>query len=172
VSEDVARIVEMQAKGRIRPALADAIRLIVTEGMSQADAAKSVGYQATSLQIALKKPHVKAYVTAVKRAWLDSRTSKAWVNIADLADNAGSEDVRLKANKVFLEASGELTPPDGDNGKTARTLINIVLQNTRENEQPINARLPGVIEAPAYKVLRPSRPTIDQLDGDETEGEP
>ena len=96
------------AKGRIRPALLTAIRLIVEEGMTQADAARAVGYKAESLTSALRKPHVKAVVAGVKRAWLDSRTSRAWVNVARLADDAVSEDVKLKANRIFLEAAGEL----------------------------------------------------------------
>lgn len=166
--EDPSELVSASAKGRLRPQLIEAVKLIVTAGYTQADAAKAVGYQATSLQLALKKPHVRAYATAVKRAWLESRTSKAWVNVAELADTACSEDVRLKANRIFLEAAGELGGKDDESGSKARTLINIVLGAAPQGGQSINSRLPGVIEAPQYRDISPIRPTRDQLDDDES----
>jgi len=115
-------------KGRIRPALATAIRLIVEDGYTQADAAKSVGMNAVSLSIALKKPHVVALRAAVKRAWLGSETDKAWVTVAHLASTASSEDVRLKAAKVFLEAAGELGGGDARISVPA-SLVQIVMHH-------------------------------------------
>lgn len=166
--DDVAIITGKPLKGQIRPPLRAAIDAIVTKGLSISDAARSVGYTPHSLQVALKKPHVILYHTAVKRAWLESRTSKAWVNVAELADTAASEDVRLKANRIFLEAAGELGGKDDESGSKARTLINIVLGAAPQGGQSINSRLPGVIEAPQYRDISPKRPTHDQLDDDES----
>lgn len=139
-------------KGRVRPALHTAIRLIVEDGLSQAEAAKRVGMKGPSLTIALHKPHVKAVMADVKRAWLDSQTSKAWLQVAKLAENAVSEDVRLKASRTFLDAAGELTPAD-QGGAGPRQLIQIVTRAVQIGGQPPPQRLPGVIEAPPYQVI-------------------
>jgi hypothetical protein len=138
--------------GRIRPALETAIRLIVEQGYTIADAAKSVGYREHSLIQALHKPHVRAFRAGVKRAWLDSQTSKAWLTVADLAANAASEDVRLKASRTFLDAAGELTP-DAKGQAGPSQLIQIITRAVDIGGQPLDQRLPGVIEAPSYKVI-------------------
>lgn len=137
-------------KGRapqIRPRLRDAIRMIVTEGLSQAEAARRSGMTAHSLQVALKKPHVAAFVAHVKRAWLESRTSQAWINLADLADKAISEDVRYKANRTFLEAAGELGNNRGDGENLAKTLVQIIVNHGRDVTQLPDGQMRGVIEA-------------------------
>lgn len=138
---------------QIRPLLQQAIRSIVTEGLSVPDAAKRAGMAVHSLQVALRKPHVRAFMTHVKDAWMDSRTSKAWLNIADLADGACSEDVRLKANRTFLEAAGELGFKGKDAESAARTLVQIVVNSTPQQQQPTVDRLPGVIEAQPFQVI-------------------
>ncbi len=152
-------------KGRISPALRSAIQLIVSDGLTVAEAAGRTGYTTHSLTQALKKPHVRACRDGVKRAWIESRTEKAWLTVADLADNAASEDVRLKAAKTFLDAAGELTPDGGDKAGTARQLIQIVTQSVNLGQHPPSERLPGVIEAPAYRVIPHDRQTPDESDG-------
>lgn len=134
-------------KGRIRPALRTAIRLIVEEGLTQADAAKRVGYNAVSLSVALRKPHVRAVVVAVKRAWLENETGKAWRTMADLANGATSEDVRHKSAKVFLDAAGELDGSASGGAKGPPALVQIVINSDPKQGQPIVQRLPGVIES-------------------------
>lgn len=133
------------SKGRIRPALHTAIRLIVEDGLSQAEAAKRVGMKGPSLTVALHKPHVRAAMADVKRAWLESQTSKAWLQVAKLAENAVSEDVRLKASRTFLDAAGELTPAD-QGGAGPRQLIQIITKSVQMGAQPLHQRLPGVVE--------------------------
>lgn len=139
-------------KGRIRPALARAIRLIVEDGLSQVDAAAAAGMSQVSLSIALRKPHVKALRAAVKDAWLTNKTGRAWLTIANLAENATSEDARLKAAKIFLEAAGELTPRDTE-GRISRPMVNIIISSPQGESAP--QQLPGVIEARVQHV-RPS----------------
>ena len=133
-------------KGRIRPALMTALRLIVEEGLSQDAAAKRVGMKGPSLTVALHKPHVRAALAGVKRAWLESQTSKAWLTVANLAESAVSEDVRLKASRTFLDAAGELTPDD-KGGAGPRQLIQIITRSVQMGGQPLDQRLPGVVEA-------------------------
>ena len=133
-------------KGRIRPALMTAIRLIVEQGLSQVDAAQRVGMKQESLSKALHKPHVKVALAGVKRAWLESQTSKAWLTVANLAESAVSEDVRLKASRTFLDAAGELTPDD-KGGAGPRQLIQIITRSVQMGAQPLDQRLPGVVEA-------------------------
>jgi hypothetical protein len=132
-------------KGRIRPALRTAIRLLVEEGYTQVDAAKAVGMRQESLSVALKKPYVVALRGAVKRAWLDNATSKAWVTIATLANEAVSEDVRLKAAKLFLEAAGELNGGAGADKGGPRSLVQILI-NHPVGASASGSTLPGVIE--------------------------
>lgn len=139
---------------QIRPRLQEAVKLIVTEGLSQSDAAKRSGMTAHSLQVALKKPHVRAFMASVKDAWLDSRTSKAWLNIAELADSACSEDVRLKANRVFLEAAGELGGKDKGE-QMARTLVQILVAGGQTVTQLPHGQMSGVIEAEAFQLPAP-----------------
>lgn len=142
-------------KGRIRPALATAIRLIVEEGHTQADAAQAVGMNPVSLSLALKKPHVKALRDGVKRAWLDNKTGKAWLTVAALAENAASEDVRLKAAKLFLEAAGELERA-GDRDTGPRSLVQIVMHHPAELTT-VGGNQSGVIEI-IRNPVRPSDP--------------
>lgn len=132
-------------KLQIREGLAEAIRLIEEEGVSVSDAALSVGYQRKNLELAMSRPHVKAYRASVKRAWLKARTTRAWHNIANLADGAKSEDVKMKANKVFLEAAGELGQGDRGDARPS-TLIQIVAQPGSTVSIPDS----GLIEAPDY----------------------
>ncbi len=136
-------------KGRIRPALATAVRLIVTEALSIQDAANRVGMQRESLSRALTKPHVQALRAGVKRAWLENETGKAWLQVARLADAAQSEDVRLKASKLILDAAGELTPRDLE-GRINRPSVQIIISSPHGESPP--QQLPGVIEARVHHV--------------------
>jgi len=132
-------------KGRISPALRTAVTLIVHDGLTVNEAAKRTGYQWESLAKALLKPHVRAFKADVKRAWLASRTEKAWLTVAELADNSASDDIRLKASKLFLDAAGELTPAD-QGGAGPRQLIQIITKSVNMGGQPPSQRLPGVVE--------------------------
>lgn len=140
-----ATTAEPSFKGRIRPALSVAIKAIVHEGLTITDAAKRAGLQRESLSKALIKPHVVAYRSAVKRAWLDNETGKAWVRVAQLCNEATSEDVRLKAAKLILEAAGELERDDRDSGGARRPAVQIVVNYPPESVTT-RAGLPGVIE--------------------------
>jgi hypothetical protein len=146
-------------KGRVAPALRTAITLIVTEGLSIVDAAQRTGYKAHSLQVALKKPHVKAAKEAVKRAFLASETDKAWLTVVGLAQSAGSEDVKLKAAKVLLDAAGELEPKGVAPGAQRPTVI---INMVHPAGHPIPHQLPGVIEAQPIQRVRvlPSNSTM------------
>ncbi len=162
MSADAHPIIDEKAKAavaiarapQIRPRLQEACTLIVTEGLSQQDAARRAGMTPHSLNVAMKKPHVRAFLSSVKHAWLESRTSKAWLNVAQLADSACSEDVRLKANRVFLEAAGELGAKGTDPNATARTLVQIVVNAAQGMGHLPASQMPGVIESPPYQPLQ------------------
>lgn len=136
---------------QVRPALREAIRLYVTEGLSKPDAATRAGMTLHGLLAALKKPHVRAFESHVKAAWMESRTSKAWLNIAELADRACSEDVRLKANRTFLEAAGELGNNRTDGENLAKTLVQIVINHAQNTTQLPDGQMRGVIEAQPWQ---------------------
>lgn len=131
----------------IRAKLREALKIIAIEGASQREAAERAGMSEHGVQRALAKPHVRAYLDGVKRAWKEGRTSKAWANVADLADNAASEDVRLKANRTFLESMGELSPNGNGSDQAPRQLIQIITDRVDISRPPLE-RWPGVTEAP------------------------
>ncbi|WP_426040748.1 hypothetical protein [Brevundimonas sp. TWP2-3-4b1] len=95
-------------KQQIRPGVEAALQLIVQRGLPFFEAAEAVGYKPESLAKALRRPHVLDRLADIKREWMDARTFRAWVGMAELADSAVSEEVRHKSYKVFLEAAGEL----------------------------------------------------------------
>ena len=169
--EHALNVLTKGRKSTIRPRLRDAVHVLVTEGLSIADSARRAGMTPHALQVALKKPHVIEYVSSVKRAWMANRTSKAWTNVAQLADSACSEDVRLKANRVFLEAAGELGGPASDPNATARTLVQIVVNAAQGMGNLSASQMPGVIEAPAWSPLPAIASNSDPVGRAESEGE-
>lgn len=164
----VARDGSPVRKGRISPELRTAVTLIVHEGLTVADAAKRTGYQTESLSKALIKPHVKAFRASVKRAWLASKTELAWLTVADLAERGNSEDVRLKAARVFIDAdeAARAAMPE-----QARQLVQIVTQSVNIGGQLPHGQMPGVIESPAYTVLPPRPSNSGPVGRDESEGD-
>ena len=148
----VARDGEPVRKGRVSPALRTAITLIVHEGLTVADAAKRTGYATESLSKALIKPHVKAFRSSVKRAWLASKTERAWLTVADLAESGNSEDVRLKAAKVFIDAdeAARATMP-----AEARQLVQVYINQLNQTGHLPASQMSGVIEAEPYQPVLP-----------------
>ncbi len=158
-------------KGRINPALRTAIALIVEEGTSQADAARRVGMKAPSLTIALKKPHVRAYKSDVMRAWLESKTERAWLTVANLAETGASEDVQLKAARFLIEQDQEARKAMPNE---ARQLVQIINHGTVNTGQLPSQQLSGVIEAQPYQPLAVipsnSRP-VGRAESEDDDGE-
>ena len=148
----VARDGEQVRKGRISPALRTAIVLIIHEGLTVADAAKRTGYATESLSKALIKPHVKAYRSSVKRAWLASETEQAWLTMTSLARSAASEDARFKAAKYLIDVD---LLAQGAMPEQTRQLVQIITQNVNMTGHLPASQLSGVIEAPAYTPLQP-----------------
>lgn len=132
---------------QIRPPVETAIQLIVTRAVTIAEAAESVGMQAPSLAKALRRPHVSERVTRVRREWMESQTSKAWLTVADLAAGAASEDVRLKSCRTILEAAGELGPNRRDDTPRAIAGVQIILAG---GERTITVNDKGVMEADPF----------------------
>jgi hypothetical protein len=130
-------------KGRIAPALRTAIVLLVEEGVTIAEAAQRTGYKRKSLEVALRKGHVRAHRADVLAAWKANQTTKAWHTVAALAQGAQSEDVQLKACRTILEAAGELGRPDGEVGRVAQTLIQI---GRITNGDGVTEAAPGVVQ--------------------------
>jgi len=140
---------------QIRPPVEAAIQLIVSRAVTIAEAAESVGMQGPSLAKALRRPHVSDRLASVKREWLDSRTAKAWIGVADLADNAQSEDTRLRALRTILEAAGELGANRRDDAPRAGVAIQIITSGGSERGQ-VTIQTSGVIEAEPYSPRPPS----------------
>lgn len=154
MSEDPTDLVtkdgEPIVKGRIRPALDTAIRLIEEEGYTIADAALTVGYRTHSLVQALRKPHVRAHRAHVKHAWRESVTSASWVEMGKLALKAVSEDVRHKSAKFIIEKAEEAA---GRVPEQARQIVQIINHGPLSVGQLPSQQSSGVIEAQPYQPL-------------------
>lgn len=134
---------------QIRPPVEAAIQLIVARAVTIAEAAESVGMQGPSLAKALRRPHISERLASVRREWMESKTLKAWIGVADLAEKACSEDTRLKALRTILEAAGELVSNRRDEGPRAATLVQIITHAGLERHQ-VTIQSGGVIEAAPY----------------------
>ena len=147
--ELVNRDGETIRKGRISPALRTAIVLIVTEGLTVADAAIRTGYKPHSLTQALKKPHVKAFRASVKSAHLRSETDAAYAELCKMARFASSEDVRLKAIKVLIDIDQQANAAMPER---AHQTIQIIAQNVNLPTNLGNNQMSGVIEAQPFQL--------------------
>lgn len=140
----------LEKKGQIRPRLARALELIVHKGLSITKAAEEAGLRRESLQVALKKPHVRARLADVKRAWMESETFVAWGTVVELARGAASEDVRLKAARTILESSGELTRESrGDRPQNIQG-VQIIITPAGGGPAATTSNGSGVFEAAPY----------------------
>jgi hypothetical protein len=134
-------------KAQIRPGVEAALQLIVQRGLPFSEAAEAVGYRPESLAKALRKPHVLDRLADIKREWMSARTFKSWAAVAELADGAQSEDVRLKANRLVLEAAGELSGDRGRDAPKAQQLVQIILSHDGARGVSVSG---GVIESPPF----------------------
>lgn len=151
---------ELIRKGRISPAVRTAVTLVVLEGLSIRDAAQRVKLRPESLEKALRKPHVKALKSDVMRAWRESKTERAWLTVADLAESGSSEDVRLKAARFMIEqdeAARAAMPAQ------ARQVVQIITNTVQMGAQLPDGQMSGVIEAEAYQPLLPNPSNSDPV---------
>lgn len=93
---------------RMRPALREAVTLIITKGLTQRDAALRAGMNETALSRALLKPHIKTYVEAQKALFAtdmlqlkDRAKSIAIATGIELMHSAQSEAVRARMVELF-----------------------------------------------------------------------
>lgn len=99
---------------RMRPALAQAVTLIVEQGTTQREAAKRVGMDESALGRALRRPPIAAYVeTAIAQQAIGAEALKARAKVLalnraiDLMHNAASEAVQARMVELFAgEAKG------------------------------------------------------------------
>lgn len=92
---------------RISPNVRLAIDHMVDDARSRAEAAKIAGITDDALYRALCKPEVLAYRNSRMRVIRTSETARSLKRVADLADQARSESVKLEANRFLLS-----TDPD------------------------------------------------------------
>jgi hypothetical protein len=156
---DDAIAIKPPRKQQIRPGVEAALQLIVQRGLTFAEAAEAVGYKPESLAKALRKQHVLDRLAHVKREWMESRTFKAWLGMAELADNAVSEEVRHKSYKVFLEAAGELGGKP-DVLPLVGTAIQIIIGQGLDRREVLisDGQVSGVIEAEPYSPVPAALP--------------
>lgn len=137
-------------KAQIRPALDVAIRALVHEGLTITAAAEKAGLTREGLSKALKKPHVQGHLTSVRRARHDAETFRAWGGVFDLAQNATSEDVRLKACRLVIEAAGELDLAKSQPAPSGAASVTVVINSKYLDDAALQRSDRGVIEAAPY----------------------
>lgn len=94
------------AQGRIRPALREAVRLMVEDALTRSQAAEKAGITDHALYCALRKAHVAGYRNELMEVLRTSEASRTIGRAAKLADNAESEHVRLQANTWLAGIEG------------------------------------------------------------------
>ena len=93
-------------KGRIRPALREAIKAMVWEGTSPSLAAEIGKMTLHGLQQALRKPHIKQLYAQEFRQLRENAAPQAYANIVQMGYQARSEDVRFRANQWVAGVDG------------------------------------------------------------------
>ena len=106
-SQRVTRQPQAERKARITPKVREAIRLMVEEGRKRPEAAAAVGMQDDSLYRALRRPECLALRTSLLGSLREAESSRSIARVANLADTAASEHVRLGANELLLGLNGE-----------------------------------------------------------------
>ena len=150
--------------GQIRPPVEQAIQLIVARGLTILEAAESVGMKGPSLAKALRRGHISDRLTHVRREWMESKTLRAWVTVAELAEDAASEDTRLRAARTILEAAGELNPNRHTDAPRVASLVQIILQGSDAPAVTVQGTHAGVFEAPAYMPSALPAPADNEAD--------
>jgi predicted DNA-binding protein (UPF0251 family) len=136
----------------LRKRLREAIRILVTEGTTQREAAERAGMTEHGLQRALSKPHVRAWRDGMARAHLEGKTPVAWKVVHSLMEGAASEDVQLKAARTHLSAFGELDE-DGRRSEAKPFQVIQIITSPAYREVPPPEVVNGVIEAPPLFVV-------------------
>jgi hypothetical protein len=97
---------------RMRPALAQAVQLIVEQGTTQREAAKRAGMDESALGRALRRPPIAAYLeTAIAQFAIGADSLKARAKVLalhraiDLMHNAQSEAVQARMVELFAGES-------------------------------------------------------------------
>ena len=93
-------------KPRIRPALSEAIRLMVFGGLRRPEAAEAVGMTDHGLREALRKPHVKKLHAQELKDLREGASILAYSRMVNLAENSRSEHVQLRANEWIAGVGG------------------------------------------------------------------
>lgn len=156
---------------QIRAPLERAIRLIIEDGRTLPEACQVAGLQEESVQKALRKEHVKAFCSSLKREWMTGQTFRSWSTVEKLRDTSASDKVRLESAALFIRAAGDLEPERNHGPSTALALQIIV---SPQHALPVNnTSAGGVIEAPpfdpdAFRVVHPverlPEPSDDDVD--------
>ena len=93
-------------KPRIRPALSEAIQLMVFGGLTRQQAAAEVGMSDHGLYQALRKPHVKKLHAQEFKALRSGASIRAYSRMVDLMESSHSEHVQLRACQWIAEVGG------------------------------------------------------------------
>lgn len=138
-------------KGRISPAIREALRLRVEEGLSGEKAARRAGVSPAALWKALTRPHVVTYYESLKTQYANEVARlKGFAKLraievgVELMENAQSEQVKARMVEFFA-------------GEAKQALVNIDLSGTKKG-------------AGGYVYKRPDdAPTDRASDGDDVQ---
>lgn len=136
---------EGDAKGRIAPALREAIKLRVEKGLTITAACDAAGYSESGWHLAMQRPHVRQLLNDVQAQYIQSvkakrayYSSRAYDIAADLMENATDPAMRWKGVEFFTRDDA---PRKGD---APQVSVNI---------------------ASGYEFVRPGQRVVDLIDG-------
>lgn len=106
VIETIAKDSQRPKQVRISVKVRDALKLMAFEGKSRKQAAKAADISEDALYRALRKPEVKRLLNEYVADLRKSAAARSIARVDRLADEAGSDHVRLEANKFLLGIEG------------------------------------------------------------------
>jgi hypothetical protein len=141
------------AQPRITAKVREAVRLMVEEALTRADAAQKAGITDHALYCAMRKPHVIQYRTRLFEVLRTSEAARTIGRAAKLADKAESEHVRLQANTWLAGIEGISPVTKTENTSTHRHLVaGLVIVRGPE---PVIAEPARLIDGQVHEVRKP-----------------
>lgn len=136
----------------ISPRIRNAVRLMVWEGITAAEAAARIGIKPEALAQSLGVPQVKALLVDELDVLKESKRPRSIHRIDQLAERAESEAVRLNANK-YLESKGS-----SDRGPVVNVQINNQQPGYVIAVDPRFANVPELEQQPTRLMTPPAKP--------------
>jgi hypothetical protein len=132
--------------------IAQALQMVIIDGLTIDEAAKSTGYRPTFVRQALAKAEKHGEVVGILRAWREKATLLAERTIVTEMRHPSSAEIRLRASRMWSEMYGALKPDrlQGNGGNTTLIQVNIGGRGKASTVQEVRR---GVLQAPEPRAI-------------------